>query len=196
MESVLTRVFQRGASVSGRIPPYFPLLCCLIFLGIPATPAFADQPNKNSSNDSIKITVDARDILRRVVTSKVVLPTKPGAMTLHFPSSFMLVAASNKRATLITGSVMLGELYWPVRLLLCVPLQRELIALAAAGLAGLVDFAAYARLPERTVLTTANARIPGPTISTPRTGLLDRAIIASLVKRNTVAAPSVHLLNR
>ncbi|HEV8060228.1 MAG TPA: hypothetical protein VGP68_10160 [Gemmataceae bacterium] len=33
----------------------------------------------------MKVTVDARDILRHVVTSKIIIPAKPGPTTLHFP---------------------------------------------------------------------------------------------------------------
>ena len=77
MGAELARLFQRKPSVNGRIPACILFFGGILLLGIQTAPALADQP--------IKITVDARDILRRVVTSKIVLPAKPGAMTLHFP---------------------------------------------------------------------------------------------------------------
>ena len=33
----------------------------------------------------VQITVDARDILRRIVTSKLIIPAQPGPLTLHYP---------------------------------------------------------------------------------------------------------------
>jgi predicted metalloprotease with PDZ domain len=84
MTSALAGYFHPGASFA-RPTARRSLSLCLLAVGVllPAL-ARADEPKKSSS-DLIKVTVDARDILRRVVTSKVVLPVKPGAMTLHFP---------------------------------------------------------------------------------------------------------------
>ena len=54
---------------------FFPWQTCL---------AHADDA-KAYSGKTVQLTVDARDILRRVVTSKLIIPAKPGPMTLHFP---------------------------------------------------------------------------------------------------------------
>ena len=45
----------------------------------------ADAAGANPKAKPVHVTVDARDILRRIVTSKLVIPAKPGPLTLHFP---------------------------------------------------------------------------------------------------------------
>jgi hypothetical protein len=127
------------------------------------------------------IITSLRRIVAPAVAALLLSATSTNAVGIRLTiASFMLIVANNKGATLITDSVMFGELHWAVRLLLYVPLQRELIAVAAVGPASLVDFAAYARLPKRKVLTTVNARIP---VSTLRTRLLDRTLFTSLAAR-------------
>jgi predicted metalloprotease with PDZ domain len=56
----------------------------IYLFGVVKSPARADDP-KSSPQGVVQVTVDARDILRRIVKSKIVVPAKPGPMTLHFP---------------------------------------------------------------------------------------------------------------
>ena len=58
------------------------LILGFLALGLSPLRAEADQA---SARPIVQVTVDARDILRRVVVSKIVLPAKPGPTTLHFP---------------------------------------------------------------------------------------------------------------
>ncbi len=40
---------------------------------------------KSAADQVVQVTVDTRDIARRVVTSKIIIPAKPGPMLIHFP---------------------------------------------------------------------------------------------------------------
>ncbi len=65
---------------------HFFCLCLLIPAISFESSAVARADSANAESEQlVKVTVDARDILRHVVTSKSIIPAKPGPMTLHFP---------------------------------------------------------------------------------------------------------------
>jgi predicted metalloprotease with PDZ domain len=47
--------------------------------------ATSTEPTRFAEESVVQVIVDARDIQRRVVTSKVLIPAKPGPLTLYFP---------------------------------------------------------------------------------------------------------------
>ena len=71
------------AAAQFRIGQYILAFCCVgLILGqISSVRAQGASANEKS----VQLTVDARDILRRVVTSKLIIPVQPGPLTLHYP---------------------------------------------------------------------------------------------------------------
>jgi hypothetical protein len=93
-----------------------------------------------------------RTVARAVADNALLTASSTNVVGLRLAiANFTLIAANNKRTILIAGNVMFHELHWAVSRVLCITLQRELISFAVVGCADLLDFTAYARLPERTV---------------------------------------------
>lgn len=59
-----------------------PLCAVGLFVGAPRRAGSEETPPRDAP---IKIVVDARDITRRVVTSRLAIPARPGPLTLRFP---------------------------------------------------------------------------------------------------------------
>jgi predicted metalloprotease with PDZ domain len=59
-------------------------LCCVALL-LGHNCVASAQGILSTTTKPILLTVDARDILRRIVTSKIIIPAQPGPLTLHYP---------------------------------------------------------------------------------------------------------------